>query len=260
MEDQKKYNFVSFLKILESNPKYTTEKERLLDERLSFKIRDCQVYSAEMYYLLIAVEFKDEGFINEYVRGYNDGKRSLKEEIKEDMSGLWINNSLGYTEKLRHDYFTSAVGYPFGYKQMAKSVFYSSSIDIFYKIGFASGIVNEIDLMAEKNPTLFYDYEDEKKDYTQETWFLTGLELANGVAYQLRSDKLSYRAIAENLGFKETDQNYFSQSIGSRSKDIKNVFNHIDRLQKIIAYCEQNKIEICTKFLNECTYKHPNEF
>jgi hypothetical protein len=265
MEDRKKYNFVSFFNELkESNIKFKGDKERINEGGIqNIKLKNgqlAQVYSAQLMYLFMADEFKNEGFIDEYVKGYDAGKLSFIEEFNNDMKGLWGNNTLGYTEKLRHAYFNEAVNYPQGYKLEASSFPLHTYIDAFYKIGFASGIVNEIDLMAEKNPTLFYDYEDEKKDYKEEMWFLTGLELANGKAYQYRDDKLSYRDIAEKLGFKKTDQNYFSQSIGSVSKDTKNVFNHMDRLREIIAYCKLKNIDIYPKFLKECTYKHPNEF
>ena len=170
MEIKKKYNFIQFLKELnESNLEFKTAIDRLGDEMMKLFIKqkngtNINVYSAEMFFILKADLFKNEGFIDEYEKGFNDGKLHFKEEHKEDVSGIWANNLIGYTEKLRHAYFENAINHPHGYKKTATSFYESGYIDMFYKIGFASGIVNEIDLMADNNPTLFCDYENEENE------------------------------------------------------------------------------------------------
>lgn len=98
------------------------------------------------------------------------------------------------------------------------------------------------------------------ENYKNEIWFKIGLELANGEAYRLRKENLSFRDIAKELGFKESDHTYFSQSIGSRSENQKNIYKHLDRLKKIHRHFTENNIDMCEEFLKECTSKHPNEF
>ncbi len=99
-----------------------------------------------------------------------------------------------------------------------------------------------------------------KKNHQEQPWFLTGVQLANGEAYKLREGNLSFRHIATTLGFKDTDQTYFSQSIGTYSLSTKNIFLHLDRLKEIINHCQKENIKIYPDFLNECIRKHPNEF
>lgn len=166
IQDKVKYNFKLFLDELRgSSNEFKMHKERLVDEKLKLKIRDCQIYSAEMFFILKADQFKDEGFIDEYVKGYNAGKSHFENERKEDMSVLYLGDPKRYTEKLRHEYFVDAINYFGGYKYWACCCFPDFCYkDFFYRIGFASGIVAEIELMADKNPTLFYDYENEEKE------------------------------------------------------------------------------------------------
>ena len=161
IQDKIKYNFKLFLdELRESNNEFKIHKERLADEKLQLKIRNTQIYSAEMFFILKADQFKDEGFIDEYVKGYNAGKSDFENERKEDMSVLYFGDPKSYTEKLRHEYFIDAINYLGGYKYWACCFSDLCYKDFFYRIGFASGIVNEIELMADKNPTLFYDYEN----------------------------------------------------------------------------------------------------
>jgi hypothetical protein len=259
MEDSKKYNFVSFFNELkESNIKFKGDTERINEGGIqNIKLKNgqiVQVYSAQLMYLFMADEFKNEGFIDEYVKGYDAGKLSFIEEFNNDMKGLWGNNTLGYTEKLRHAYFNEAVNYPQGYKLEASSFPLHTYIDDFYKIGFASGIVNEIDLMAEKNPTLFYDYEDEKKDYKEEMPFLTGLKFATGEAQELHKqllikDKFSFNKVALALGFTEKERPYFSATINN-NKEGKNLYKSDKLIVKIYDYCIENKIDMCEEFFN----------
>lgn len=102
--------------------------------------------------------------------------------------------------------------------------------------------------------------EEKIKDDKSKTDFKIGIKLANGEAYKLYNEGLSFRKIAVQLNFKETDQNYFSQSIGKASKDPKNIYNKPQVIQHIIQYCKENQIEICKEFLKRCTEKYPNEF
>ncbi|WP_217425245.1 hypothetical protein [Flavobacterium sp. 14A] len=126
---------------------------------------------------------------------------------------------------------------------------------------------SELDFLKEKqdqllNPTpLVIEKKDNlKKDYKTDVWFLAGVQLANGKAYQLRKDKLSFRDIAVKLGFKSSDGVYFSESIGNSSKGAKNIFEYFERLKIIIDYCNDKSIAIDDRFMKECTEKYPNEF
>lgn len=155
---KKRYNFESFLKDLRtSNNDFNVHKERLANEMLILRVGDVQIYSAEIFFILKSEDFKDEGFIKEYAKGFNNGRIHFKAEYKEDMSGLYSGDPKRYIEKLRYNYFEEAEDYPQGYKWSAESIPLTQRIDFFEKVGFASGVVYETDLMAKKNPNLFYD-------------------------------------------------------------------------------------------------------
>ncbi|WP_348076661.1 hypothetical protein [Flavobacterium sp.] len=103
-----------------------------------------------------------------------------------------------------------------------------------------------------------FETKSKVKDKTKEAWFLTGIQLANGKAYELRDQGFSFRDIALKLGFKASDNSYFSTSFGT-SKDSKNIFNSLDRLKEIIEHCNLHDIKICSKFSSECASKYQNE-
>lgn len=98
------------------------------------------------------------------------------------------------------------------------------------------------------------------EDYKSRPDFKIGIKLANGEAYKLHKEGLSFRKISEQLNFKKSDNNYFSQSIGKASKDPKNIYDKHKLIQQIIQHCKENQIEICSEFFERCIEKYPNEF
>ena len=82
-------------------------------------------------------------------------------------------------------------------------------------------------------------------------WFKTGIQLANGKAYELNDKGYGREKIATTLGFKESDGVYFSESIGGGSTRIQNLYSRKDRYNDVYEYCIANDIEICEKFLEK---------
>lgn len=104
------------------------------------------------------------------------------------------------------------------------------------------------------------EVEVKNQDYKNKTAFKAGIKLADGEAYVLRKNGASFRSIALKLHFKETDQTYFSQSIGEASISSKNIFNNLELIQRIKQHCEEENIKICPEFSKRCTEKYSNEF
>jgi hypothetical protein len=88
----------------------------------------------------------------------------------------------------------------------------------------------------------------EKKD---EKTFLTGLKFATGEAQELyKKSKISFKKLAIDLGFKDTDRPYFSATLNN-NKGIKNLYKNTKVVIQIHDYCIENKIVMCDEFLSK---------
>jgi hypothetical protein len=92
------------------------------------------------------------------------------------------------------------------------------------------------------------------KDYKETLWFKTGIKLATGEAYKLYSKYKLYKGhftkICLELGFKETDRPYFSDTINNNTSD-KNTFLSNDKLQKLHKHLTENNLPFGAEFLEK---------
>ena len=95
------------------------------------------------------------------------------------------------------------------------------------------------------------------KDYKNTIWFKTGILLANGEAFDLykkyKNEKGYFIRICKELGFKESDRPYFSETINDnpkRSSD-KNTFADKGKLQKLYKHLKENGLEFGDEFLKK---------
>jgi hypothetical protein len=92
------------------------------------------------------------------------------------------------------------------------------------------------------------------KDYKETLWFKTGIKLATGEAFKLYSkyklDKGHFTKICLELGFKETDRPYFSDTINNNASD-KNTFANKDKLQKLHEHLTKNNLPFGAEFLEK---------
>lgn len=97
-----------------------------------------------------------------------------------------------------------------------------------------------------------------KKPFTEEAWFKVGLCFAEGKMEKyllngVMNPNWSARKIAEELNLPEC-QKYFLGTLNNydstKSNSSKNIFNNLNNIEKIIEYCNDNKISISESFRN----------
>jgi hypothetical protein len=95
------------------------------------------------------------------------------------------------------------------------------------------------------------DIKTEDLDKTR-TWFKVGLLLAKGTVQNLykkyKSEKGHFKKITLELGFKETDRPYFSETINNTTVSDKNIYSNLSKMKKIRSYCKKYNILICEDF------------
>ena len=161
-----KYNLFDFFETLKSDTEFNTIKKRInqnetpLINLLINTIDDkkIKVYSAEMFYLLKSNEYTNEGFIESYSIGFENGKKFIKQKNKRDLKGLYSSCPEKYIDELKVFYFDKAPNEILSYKQIATNYPIIFKVNEIEKIGFASGVINAIDLMAIENPILFENF------------------------------------------------------------------------------------------------------
>lgn len=98
------------------------------------------------------------------------------------------------------------------------------------------------------------------KDYKECIWFKTGVKMATGEAYALynkyKLDKGHFIKICLELGFKETDRPYFSDTINDNNSD-KNTFANKDKLKKLHKHLTENGLTFGTEFLKKYNQIEP---
>lgn len=91
-----------------------------------------------------------------------------------------------------------------------------------------------------------------KKNYKNFTWFKIGLKFATGEAHQLynkyKNKKGHFKKITLELGFKETDRPFISETINNTTQNNNNIYSNIKKMKKISTHCAENKINTCDKF------------
>ena len=98
-----------------------------------------------------------------------------------------------------------------------------------------------------------------KSEYYKDTiWFKTGIPLATGEAFDLykkyKKDKGYCKKICLELGFKETDRPYFSETINDNPRATdknKNTFADKGKLQKLHKHLTENGLEFGAEFLEK---------
>jgi hypothetical protein len=110
---------------------------------------------------------------------------------------------------------------------------------------FIEGLAAKETIDSNKNETA----KDENKG-----WFKVGLFFANGEAQKLykkyKSEKGHFKKITLELGFKESDRPYFSETINNSTKNPKNIFKSSKKMKIIIDHCEKNNIPINDDFMS----------
>ena len=99
------------------------------------------------------------------------------------------------------------------------------------------------------------------KDYKKFIWFKIGLTLATGGAFELyskyKNDKGHFKKICLELGFKESDRPYFSETINGTTNNDKNIFAEKDKLQKLHKHLTENNMNFGTEFLRKYNQIEP---
>lgn len=114
----------------------------------------------------------------------------------------------------------------------------------------------EVPIKTEPETIVINDASKTKKvkDYKDFIWFKTGLKLATGEAYELynkyKLDKGHFTKICSELGFKESDRPYFSETINNNETD-KNTFANKDKLQKLHMHLIENNLAFGVEFLTK---------
>ncbi len=105
-----------------------------------------------------------------------------------------------------------------------------------------------------------------KTKMEERIWFKVGILFAKGTPQKLyskyKNEKSHFKKITLELGFKETDRPYFSQTINNSTKltsnDDKNIYKKYDKMEQIYNYCTSNKINICPQFITQFNQIKPD--
>lgn len=167
-----KYNLFTFFEDLKNDWEFIQLNERLntdagIQTDLGIKLKDgttANVYSAGMWYILTKDEYKNEGFVDAYCKGFEDGKQFINEKINKALNGFYKSSTKEYINELHYAYFFNAENYNLGYKNNACSYPINFYIDNIEKIGFAAGVVSTIDTMAKESPILFDGFYEVETD------------------------------------------------------------------------------------------------
>ncbi|GEM_PF-4352937 len=171
--NNKIYDFKDFFKALESDPEFNKVEKHFNQNETKKPLfliintidgKKLKVYSARMFYLLKANEYANEGFIQTYLTGFENGNKFIKQKNKKDLRGLYSSCPEKYIDELKQFYFDKAPNEFLSYKQIATNYpIYGKVITVIEKIGFASGVINAIDLMEIENPILFENFYNQKQ-------------------------------------------------------------------------------------------------
>lgn len=169
--NNKKHNLFNFFETLKSDANFNTLKERIGNyAKININTKDgkkINIYSAELFYLLSSEDYKDEGFINAYAKGYHNGNEFIENKTQKALNGFFKSCPEKYIDELKVFYFDKAPNEILSYKQIAKSCPINFYIDNIEKIGFASGVINAIDLMNIENPSLFEKFYEATPQQTE---------------------------------------------------------------------------------------------
>lgn len=93
-----------------------------------------------------------------------------------------------------------------------------------------------------------------KKHYTENLWFDVGLKFATGEMLNLLKNS-NPTQVAKKLG-NNSYRPYIGSTIGTENaKGDKNIFDSMYKMENIIKYCEENKIEVCDFFIQKYNEK-----
>jgi hypothetical protein len=276
-----KYNLNAFLENLKNDYKYIQLKDRLNNDagipiNLEIKSKDgtlANVYTAEIWYILTHNEFVNEGFIDFYFKGFHNGKEFIENKTSKALNGFYKSCANDYIGELHYAYFFNAENYFLGYKDGACGVPINFYIDNIENIGFASGVVCAIDLMAKENPVLFDGFYDKNTDqpqqnqtdeaYKNQNLFKVGLFLATGEMNKyftinslnelVLNNGLSPLKVADELQNKSFEKWILASKNNYKTDNTngsKNIFNNLDMMTKIINHCKINNIEVNPYFIS----------
>lgn len=94
---------------------------------------------------------------------------------------------------------------------------------------------------------------ERKENYKDNLWFRIGLLFAKGIAQdtykkKFKGKKGEFKLITLELGFKESDRPYFSDTIGGNSSRPQNIYSNKKYMTILFDYCTKNEIEMCSDF------------
>ena len=117
---------------------------------------------------------------------------------------------------------------------------------------YSNNVVNRKNESTNNYSNIDKDFVNRKKKHHL-TWFRVGLFFANGSAQKLylkyKADKGHFKKITLELGFKETDRPYFSETFNNSTNHPKNLYRNLEQLDTIYDYCIENNIQIDSNFL-----------
>ena len=97
--------------------------------------------------------------------------------------------------------------------------------------------------------------EPEVIDFKEKQPFKIGLKFATGEPQELykkyKKEKGHFKMICLELGFKESDRPYFSETLPNTSRSNKNLFNNVTLLKQIANHCGNLQIDMCEDFLEK---------
>lgn len=92
--------------------------------------------------------------------------------------------------------------------------------------------------------------------------FKVGVEFAKGTPQNLyekyKKDKGHFLKICKELGFKDSDRPYFSQTLNDGKGD-KNIYSNFKNIQLVYKYCLAEKITICQDFSRKVKESEDNQ-
>ena len=232
-----------------------------------------------MFYLLSSEDYKDEGFINAYAKGYHNGNEFIENKTQKALNGFFKSCPEKYIDELKVFYFDKAPNEVFGYKQIATGKPLTLRIELIEKIGFASGVINAIDLMKEENTAFFLGFDDENNEPPQQDkniktdevikefkdFFIPDVKIETINNIQTNYKDLIGKKMAFLIYLLETEFKIINYSLNgkndSRKHFVKSLKSIDTKMQGINKHFEANSTNLSIhKFENDNDYKKIKDF
>lgn len=194
---------------------------------------------------------------SDFVSRYDIELNSFLSEFEDNTESLFIDYQKAYLKKMNQDIIE-------GMKKLDSNDPQSEFVFNIYEkklstnrriLEFLDNKLNALQktIVSEQKENISKtDSNDKNNDKTKMSWFLVGLNIANGNIAKFTKEGLTQEEMAKKIGLDIKHRNHFSYSLGLKQSEGKknplNVFDFDWKIKYINNYCINNAIEMTPEF------------